>query len=685
MKHINYLSVCVLLLLTIACVQKQNSFPKHETINLDQASVIIDDKQAIISTGRITRIYELTSKGLHTIALKNSDGKNITKYSESDTKCDWEISNLSTAHLKSVSSKISNDENFTGEHIQVIFDFEYPLENMLLRYEIWVYPNASGLRSQIKLKRLTNLDEKLNTNNVLDGFTESLEIPIANNTFIKAFGYYNDTQHRNKKETPILKEQILSQADSIIDWSNGLQLQNNNGGIIFVKESHKCVNQQGIATGAFHILNERIKVSGLGATYEDLKDNAFISCWANWIVTYNGNEEAGITALKEFDRQRYPLDKSKDMYIMANTWGSGGRKDVPGSGGDHQKASREAYVMGELEVQSELGIDVQQIDDGWQGVDYNSWTAVDEITTKDDKYKVYPEGWKNVKNSAEKKSIKLGLWAAWKIPLEDLKRNYNEGGFLYYKLDFAVLDTKPKFDGLITKARDFILYTGNKVRINWDVTENEPRIGYYFGREYGNIYLENRKPYFPENVVYTPYLVLRDAWQVAKYVNLNKFQVTVQNKDMINKNLSDAYLHSHAYCFAITMMGSPIFFQQTQFYEQQAIEELKPLIAIYKKHRDKMYDGIVEPIGDIPNNKNWTGFQNHSDTSGFLTIFREINNQEATKALSLSYLNGKVLEITNLLNNQKKKVRVNEKGEIDFEINTPGDFLFYAYKIITTK
>lgn len=286
-----------------------------------------------------------------------------------------------------------------------------------------------------------------------------------------------------------------------------------------------------------------------------------------------------------------------------------------------------------------------------------------------------------VRAAAKEQNIRLGLWAAWSIPGEDLFWNYQKGNFKSYKLDFARLDTYDKFHGFINKIRNFILQTGHDVRVNWDVTENPARIGYFFGREYGNIYLENRKPIQPAKVVYQPYLVLRDAWQVSKYVNLNKFQVTVQNIDRINQKVSDAHLHNHPYCVAISLMASPIFFQETHYYDEAARKQIRPLLKIYKAHRKDMYQGYVFPIGEEPDNASWPGFQNHNPekSTGYLTIFREIGNKEMTKKINLRFIRNQEIMLEDLLTGKKKKVKVNDRGEVELKIEKAADFRFYQY------
>ncbi|MEX0361279.1 MAG: alpha-galactosidase, partial [Allomuricauda sp.] len=428
-----------------------------------------------------------------------------------------------------------------------------------------------------------------------------------------------------------------------------------------------------------------VAVTGWGLEANDLT-NQWRSIWANWSLVYTGKDIDRDKQLKRFDRMRYPINKELDIYMLANTWGSNNR----------MAASTESNILKEIEVQAELGIDVQQIDDGWQNPE--GITAMSTVSWKPDSTR-YPNGWKNVSVLAKKKNIKLGLWFSlgslneqflkkyghnWAADLEDLKEAYDRGGFTYYKLDMIDLHNYDELERLMDLSRIFVDYTDRSVRINWDVTENEPRIGYFFGREYGNIYLANRTVRINNQTGYIPYLMLRDAWHVSKYLNLNKFQISIQNIERTDKNNSNAHLHNHAYVTAIALMGSPLFFQETHYYSQDARKEIKNLLSIYKKHRNNMYKGIVYPIGNEPDDRSWTGFQNHWEEkgTGFLMIFRELNNLQKKKGLSLNFCAGQSLELKNLITGKKRKVTCDSTGKIVFKIEDPADFLFLSYKIL---
>lgn len=440
-------------------------------------------------------------------------------------------------------------------------------------------------------------------------------------------------------------------------------------GFCLVKESHKCANQQGVNTGGFQCDSRGVASTGWGPAPADILTKRFRSCWASWAVVYDGGDDGRELAIKTFDRQRYPVDPERDIYIMANTWGSGGDKS------ESLEASREENILNQIESCQDLGIDVQQIDDGWQGNQYETWFPVKQR---------YPKGWKNVRAAAREAGIKLGLWAAWGIGEKALLATHDDGGFNYYKIDFANLNTYDKLEALTTKMRDLIRHSGHTVRVNWDVTENPARVGYYFARDLGNIYLENRKPMLPAHVVYVPYLVLRDAWHVAHYTNLNRFQITVQNIERVNPETSNARMHNHPYCVAITLMGSPIFFQETTYYTEEARGQIRPLLALYKKHREQMYRGYVFPIGDKPDDASWTGFQNHDPATGagYLMIFRELRATEYKKPIPLRFVADTRIRLTDLRTSSERTVAVPPDGKVQFEINSAPGFQFLRYEAV---
>ena len=641
----------------------------------------------VVGTGSMERHWKWTGNGL--VSTSVVDGESGKVWSDpSNQTCDWMIDGLidrgTPAELISLSAEQADDEGFTSDHLEVTAHIRYATAKLDVKYTIWAYPDAPGLRTVLSVKALEGFDAEAYREKIIADRADFLPVSTVGKR-IEGIGYYSGTQGRNRRETPIIKEAELPEAGRC-NWASVLSVSEGGETIFNVKESHKCPNTPhgGANTGSFNYGANGIGNTGLGLVPSEFVTDRFRNCWASWTVVAHGSEDEQSLVFKQFDRMRYPIDPKRDIYLMANTWGSTISRH------DGQHAAREENILAEIESQADLGIDIQQIDDGWQGTGYNSWRPVPEniyfgdvVMEKKGAYAVYPEGWKNVMQAARDAGVRLGLWAAWTISAEDLIWNYDNGGFLSYKLDFAHLETMAQYETLMGKARALISHTGHKVRINWDVTERSPRVGYFSGREYGNIYLENRKPFQPASTVYKPYLVLRDAWHIAKHLNLNKFQITVQNVDRINRDVSDAWKHRHDYALAQTLMGCPIFFQETHYYDEAARKQLRPLIATYKKVREEMYEGYVFPIGKEPDNRSWSGFQNHNPETGqgFITILRQIENTEADESIALRFLAGKSIALTDLLTGKKEVVQIGKDGTVDFTIPDAGGFLFVKYEV----
>lgn len=655
--------------------------PPLPTLNVqfENSHVFTKGDKLIISTGKIERTYRLTSAGFSTISLKKLAQNSEFIKPEKSLTCDWEIIKQTPGILKSLSAKIDDDEKFTDTHICVEAEFEYLENKLMLKYMVWVYPNSEGLRTQLQLKALPGFN----------AHKETFEKDITETIYLKeitggneAFGYMQGI--KTNMDVAILKEEQIPHTIQQINWASGLILSHKNKGVILIKESNKSTSlkkEQDVATGGFLFDKNKISISGAGMFPKNLRDDKYLKCWANWVILYSGNKDDANIALKKFDRRRFPVHPDRDIFMMANTWGTEDTRPPC------LYAAREENVLKELESVADLGIDMLQIDDGWQTKDWLPAKNSAEHQKKDviGNYKIYPEGWENVKNKANKLGVKLGLWAAWTISSDKLFWNYDSGNFSAFKLDFANLNTIEKRDDLMGKARALIKHSNYQTCVNWDVTETPPRAGYFYGREYGNVYLENRKVTTARpNVQYIPYKVLKDAWLLSKYVNLNKFQVTVQNIDMTKDTTkTDAKKYNHPYVVGIALMASPIFFQETHFYAEKAKAQIKPILAVYKKHRKEMYAGYVFPIGDEPDNKSWTGFQNYNpDTkTGFLTIFRELNNKENEKNISLNFLKGEKIKLQNLLTEETKTIQLNQ-NEITFAIEKPAGFQFFKYEVL---
>lgn len=772
-----------------------------------------------VTTGRFGRTWILTRQGLRTKLLNSIHGHLPTVPGQESEGADWEakgwIDASTPGELVSLTAGESTDDGFTNRHLKVVAEFHYPTAGTSLRYVVWVFPGADGLRTQLWLRSTSNgtdpalapappefqlvegkpehgslvheselvlrvgpidpaktyelavlgakedepppsvtlssIDNETRiplapANDALspalgeippavrpDNFTTvrirsragrparisyarvlengfplaeiTSESPAATgrkptkeNTHTKpshrtdwipiapaqlhAIGYFSDTQNRHTPETRLLREESVK--PGLVDWANILCSESSAPGmshLALVKESHKCVNQTGVDTGAF-IANEKgIAMTGLGLSRSDLSSSEWRWAWANWVIAYPAASVSATLddqrelALKEFLRTRYPIQAGLDLIIRVCTWGSGR------NGEESSARASEQEVLAEIDSAADLGADALRIDDGWQTGRMEPPQPADRrwIVRPD----WYPQGWKRVVAHAAKKGIRLDIWHACSAPLDALKKNYDEAGFRSWKMDFANLSTHQSLREMLAKGRDFVAYTGHTTRMIWDVTEIEPRYGYFWASECGNLWLLNRKPVMPEVVVAKPWLMLRESREMSRYLNIKKLELPIQNFALVNPGASDAHLHSTTYATALGLAGIPVLFQTTRLLTPGQRAGTKKVLEEYKKHRSAMFAAHVFPVGDEPDNKSWSGFQWFDPArpgEGYLLVFRERLNAESEHWMPLRFLKPHTpLKIENLLTGKCTEITLDSARAAKLVIPEPGDVLFARY------
>src|SRR5690606_21369831 len=123
------------------------------------------------------------------------------------------------------------------------------------------------------------------------------------------------------------------------------------------------------------------------------------------------------------------------------------------------------------------------------------------------------------------------------------------------------------------------------LQFNMDATAGK-RGGYFFFNHFGNTYLENR---YTDWGNYYPHLTLRNIWQFAKYVQVQRFQIEWLNKwrnnDMYPQNDPlKPYNVPFEYMFATTMIGQSLAWMEATALPEEAFDVI-PLIQKWKENR----------------------------------------------------------------------------------------------------
>ncbi len=518
--------------------------------------------------------------------------------------------------------------------VRVSSVFHYPESGIKVKHLVDCHPDVAGVRtclgfkSDYEVPADGNIPEMADIPSFVSGYAESL--PVNGRNFnTETCGFFCDSQHRYTLDAPITAElhsgyRMVSGSQSFAGCSILVEYSSGGSGFILVKESHKCVNSPGIYTGEYVVKDGRLMSTGLGfsgGAPHWLSGDEYHYAWAHWCIPFTDYRDCGLY-VKRFDRARYPFWEERDMFIAMNTWGS------RGSGEYSRSAADEENVLRELESCARLGIDLLQIDDGWQfapgTADFQNckWTPSPER---------FPHGWSKVKARADELGVKLGLWAPPDfVTAEQIIANIKEGGFRRIKLDFLHLTRRDKLDDIMKMAEQIVNGSDEPVGINWDITEASPRLGFYYGREFGNIFLQNCENSHPGKsdksfISYDPAVTLNQAWRLSRFFNLNQVQITIQRV----AESARAKGYGQDYACGIALMGNPLFFMETCRFSPEERKQVHSVLKVYREHRRDILNGMVYPVLNEPDGNSWTGFKciTRKNTI-YMTVFRELGSVE---------------------------------------------------------
>ena len=328
--------------------------------------------------------------------------------------------------------------------------------------------------------------------------------------------------------------------------------------------------------------------------------------------------------------------KYSRLVTMSNTWG-----DRNGN----QRVAHD-FVCREIDSAEELGIDIVQIDDGWQMGDTFTCPRDEQKRRLFDgdfwEYdpKRFPEGIRAVTSYAGEKGVRLGMWFApdshdcfahWERDAEVLRRAYREWGVRFFKLDMYWVTNDAERDQMLALLRE-IHSLGDDVTVQMDVTRDQ-RLNYLCGRQYGTVFVENR---YTKSGNFYPYGALKNLWMISKYVPANRFQFEVVNPDLNTECYREGdpfapCFYSMDYLFASVMLSNPLFWMEMQFLSKERREELAPLMKVWKACREDLARMDVRPIGEKPNGRSLTGFLVSEDGKPrYILLFREVTDRSST-------------------------------------------------------
>ena len=354
------------------------------------------------------------------------------------------------------------------------------------------------------------------------------------------------------------------------------------------------------------------------------------------LLAYSGGRAGRTAVLQDFQRQLRRYHPDRDGMFLSNTWG------------DRSRDARvtEEFVLKEIQAGARLGVDVVQIDDGWEkGRTANSASpkagAWESFWSFDaDFWQVnqqrFPRGLTSVTEAARAHGMKFGLWFGpdstggctnWNRDADRLLELHRKEGVNYFKLDSVKLTSRAAEKNFRRMVDRLLAESGGDITLDLDVTASI-RPGYFGMPQCGPIFVENR---YTDWQNYWPHLTLRNLWKLAQYVDPVRLRMEFLNNTRNtalygNDPLAPARYSPDA-LFATVMFASPLGWFESSNLPEDYQRLVAELVSVWKRERTQLFTGHILPIGEAPDGQCWTGFASvgPDSKSGYLLLFRELN------------------------------------------------------------
>ena len=306
------------------------------------------------------------------------------------------------------------------------------------------------------------------------------------------------------------------------------------------------------------------------------------------VISYRGGKIGFTKAMHDFQRCLRNYKAGRDGLFLSNTWGDRSR----------DARIKEAFLLKEVAAGAKLGVDIVQIDDGWQkgrsansvasrgkGVWNGYWAADPEFWNADPDR--FPNGLECVVDAARKNGMHFGLWfgpdssnsaANWKKDADHLLKFYKMG-ISYFKIDSmkthdkqSLTNQRAMFDRMLEGSK------GNMV-FDLDVTA-EIRPGYFGLPDIGPLFVENRYTDFHR---YWPHQTLRNLWELSHVVDPVRLRMELLNNTRcVEKYKNDPLapaLYKPDVLFAVSMTASPLGWFEVSNLPDDYVKQVQPLVT----------------------------------------------------------------------------------------------------------
>ena len=532
-------------------------------------------------------------------------------------------------------------------------------------YEFQIFPDASGVRMWTKVSGSTPAASDQAKQSSMAGSQpvsdalENLQITNPNLRLTQVILHDRTDQHN---ELVFENEWLLHANEAKLELQGNLFILENiltGDGLIFLKEAPQP-EMRPMPT-AFDALFSGTSMTTAGKQERKTPPFYRLSFYGNGfaatskgypyiLMSYRGGRMGRIAALQHYQRQIRQYVPGRDGLLLSNTWGDRSL----------ELKLNEDFIRREIDAGHALGVDVVQIDGGWQagktsglstagGVWEGYWKTDPHFW--DVNSSRFPHGLSSLSNYAHECGMKLGLWFApdssddfanWRKDADQLLRWNKEDHVDAFKLDSVDIRSQQGQENYHALLDTVQAATSGNVLLDLDVTA-ETRPGYFGTIAAGPLFVENR---YTDWHNYWPHQTLRNFWKLAQYVDPVHLRMEFLNSERNRLLYSGDPLapanYRASYLFATVMFASPLAWFENTGLSASYAADLKPLIVQWKQERDAIYRGTTIPIGDAPDGVAWTGFASITEggRGGYLLAFRELNEESTWLAPGALFGNG---------------------------------------------
>lgn len=371
-------------------------------------------------------------------------------------------------------------------------------------------------------------------------------------------------------------------------------------------------------------------------------------------LAYCGGEVGCRRALVAFQRALRPYRQGRDGLFLSNTWGAGNR----------DSRICQDFLLKEIEFGARMGVDVIQIDDGWQrGRTQNSrkatvagqkkvwngyWAADPDFWTEDRER--FPDGLERLVSTAKSYGMRFGLWFGpdssndamnWTRDADCLLDYHRRLGIDFFKIDSMKLYTPLALERNRKMFNKMLKDSDGDMVFDLDCTA-EIRPGFFGLIDIGPLFVENR---YTHNPIYWPHHTLKNLWDLSHLIDPVRLRFEFNNPDTNHANYEWSPLSHAKYrpdaLFATVMAASPLAWMELSDVSEKSIGSIASLVKTWKAERARWHGGVMHPVASRPDGVAWTGFVSEAadGKGGYALLFRELN-EKASFALDLSKIFG---------------------------------------------